>query len=269
MSKSIQTATRFPGGNPSPEPPPIPKSTPVETESQDYDSQVPDDALFTAGLLRFLVVSFAVVTVLLAANVFIVLQSDSETLAQTTRVKHKTSPVAEYQTGPDLNIEAPDRETGIAEPFQDIKQDLHHEILHQTGTPDSPNKNSITQPVAAKPTYVEVKEIEQAVDGFLVATRYQAALWIKNSVETELPQQPLIIAKNSLATAKPQTKIETCPTGPSVGKDQTGNKNTAPYYGTKIEWNRLVEDASEKAKSQNKLVFLIHVSGNFTKEEFT
>ena len=40
-------------------------------------------------------------------------------------------------------------------------------------------------------------------------------------------------------------------------------------FGTAIEWAESVEQAAQLAKEQDKLVFLIQVSGNFAREGFT
>ena len=56
--------------------------------------------------------------------------------------------------------------------------------------------------------------------------------------------------------APPQCEAGTCP------------GNTASH-GTVLEWVDSLDDARRLAQSQNKLVFLIHVSGNFEIPGFT
>ena len=40
-------------------------------------------------------------------------------------------------------------------------------------------------------------------------------------------------------------------------------------YGTTIQWEGSVKDAAKKAKDEKKLVFVLHVSGNFEDPKFT
>ena len=45
--------------------------------------------------------------------------------------------------------------------------------------------------------------------------------------------------------------------------------STGKNLGTTITWYKDTKDAAKLAREQDKLVFLIQVSGNFSKEEFT
>jgi hypothetical protein len=40
-------------------------------------------------------------------------------------------------------------------------------------------------------------------------------------------------------------------------------------YGTSVHWAGSPEDAAKKAKEQEKLVFILHVSGHFEDPKFT
>jgi hypothetical protein len=40
-------------------------------------------------------------------------------------------------------------------------------------------------------------------------------------------------------------------------------------YGTSIEWAESPNDAAKKARAEEKLVFVLHVSGNFEDPRFT
>ena len=45
--------------------------------------------------------------------------------------------------------------------------------------------------------------------------------------------------------------------------------NGRATFGTAIEWTGDFEVASQRAREQSKLIFVIHISGNFTKQTFT
>ncbi len=40
-------------------------------------------------------------------------------------------------------------------------------------------------------------------------------------------------------------------------------------YGTAIHWVRTAAEAKKLAREQDKLIFVVHLSGNFTRDEFT
>jgi hypothetical protein len=40
-------------------------------------------------------------------------------------------------------------------------------------------------------------------------------------------------------------------------------------YGTAIHWVRTAAEAQKLARQQDKLIFVVHLSGNFTRDEFT
>lgn len=45
--------------------------------------------------------------------------------------------------------------------------------------------------------------------------------------------------------------------------------NAGAKLGTGLTWQARVSDAASRAAEESKLLFLIHVSGNFAKEDFT
>ena len=45
--------------------------------------------------------------------------------------------------------------------------------------------------------------------------------------------------------------------------------NQCQTHGTTIQWFADPQAAAERAKQQSKLLFVIHLSGNFAKQEFT
>lgn len=71
-----------------------------------------------------------------------------------------------------------------------------------------------------------------------------------------------------LATATSQSSVCTkdgC--SPTASGDKGGE--TDPKLGTAITWMKSPDDAWRAAKDDKKLVFLIQVSGNFARQEFT
>jgi hypothetical protein len=40
-------------------------------------------------------------------------------------------------------------------------------------------------------------------------------------------------------------------------------------YGTAIHWVRTAAEAKKLAREQDKLIFVVHLSGNFSRDEFT
>ncbi len=56
-----------------------------------------------------------------------------------------------------------------------------------------------------------------------------------------------------------------CPTG--IGADQPSDVD--PKLGTAITWMPTPDAASRAARDDDKLVFMIQVSGNFARQEFT
>ena len=59
--------------------------------------------------------------------------------------------------------------------------------------------------------------------------------------------------------------VSTC----QVKADEPRIADGRATFGTAIEWTNDLEAASRQAREQSKLVFVIHISGNFTKQTFT
>ncbi len=54
---------------------------------------------------------------------------------------------------------------------------------------------------------------------------------------------------------------------PAAAGDQAcGNGDT---YGTAIHWVPTAAEAKKLARDEDKLIFVVHLSGNFTRDEFT
>ena len=68
-----------------------------------------------------------------------------------------------------------------------------------------------------------------------------------------------------LETAEPTASLT--PTAPMCANGQC--PTSLPKYGTTIQWAASPADASQRAEDENKLVFMMHVSGNFKIPGFT
>jgi hypothetical protein len=69
--------------------------------------------------------------------------------------------------------------------------------------------------------------------------------------------------KSVLAIALMASLASATPDGESCGK--CGNKT----YGTSVVWAGTPSEAAAKAKADEKLVFILHVSGHFEDPKFT
>jgi hypothetical protein len=56
---------------------------------------------------------------------------------------------------------------------------------------------------------------------------------------------------------------------PARAADESCAKCGKQSYGTTIEWSGSPSDAAAKAKAEEKLVFVLHVSGHFEDPKFT
>lgn len=88
---------------------------------------------------------------------------------------------------------------------------------------------------------------------------------------------PAAPAPQSSASPSPTTKnVADVPALPPVGGDdqaKAGNICAAisglPTLGTAVHWVATPDEAGKLAEKEHKLVFLIQVSGNFARQEFT
>jgi hypothetical protein len=135
--------------------------------------------------------------------------------------------------------------------------------------PSPPTDGVATSPVQAEPRIVEAvwhtpRATNPATEKLLPSNTEASAEADATSDRLELPDasRPLRIEdfeSPELADANDKPRDHTADTCAA-----TDNK-----LGTSIEWIANVEDAARLAKEQDKLVFLIQVSGNFAREEFT
>jgi hypothetical protein len=56
---------------------------------------------------------------------------------------------------------------------------------------------------------------------------------------------------------------------PARAADESCGKCGKQSYGTTIEWSGSPSEAAAKAKTEEKLVFVLHVSGHFEDPKFT
>ena len=56
---------------------------------------------------------------------------------------------------------------------------------------------------------------------------------------------------------------------PAAAQENTCKKCGSEKYGTTIVWADSPSDAAKKAKEEQKLVFVLHVSGHFEDPKFT
>jgi hypothetical protein len=65
----------------------------------------------------------------------------------------------------------------------------------------------------------------------------------------------------------PQPAVKPLP--PPAPPDKKADGATCSTFGTSVEFEDSPSDAAKKAKKQEKLVFVLHVSGNFEDPRFT
>ena len=85
-----------------------------------------------------------------------------------------------------------------------------------------------------------------------------------------IPLPASAAARKSKATAKNDTLGAVCTTGgcSSTG-DQLASAGGDRKLGTAVTWMESPDAASHAASDEGKLVFMIQVSGNFARQEFT
>lgn len=67
----------------------------------------------------------------------------------------------------------------------------------------------------------------------------------------------LTLGGGAAASAAEEAPPDVCPVG------------EAAQHGTQIRWQASVDDAAREADERGKLVFVMQISGNFAREEFT
>lgn len=274
------------------EPPPIPysptqKHVPIASHG---------DVFFTDGLLRFLIVNLSLLTILLAANVLVVLRSESIQWSQNSQsmetaeaksVDDQRAILSGVSIADESYANSHLAQLGLKEPATKLTGDNAERRLASSNsmiveiksqpqpatrlssssvrTDDSP----VRDPIEVQKHNPVKEEIFEDSEVLVIAELTPQRSTDTNPFQTST-QVPLTLQEPTAQVCQPPTSIGPTSMNPTcMNPGQDNDPMREPYYGTKIEWNRQVRDASRKAKSENKLVYLIHVSGNFTKEEFT
>lgn len=274
-----QFVSGVPSIPPLPKPPRVPTSNsgPQPRESSTMPTPyLPVESWLTNKLLGLLIINLSLLDVLLGASIYKVLDSDSLAFNKQTdsKVSSQLAEAGTPKTTSDQNV---------ATEFQsDSSHDTNsNSSIAESGPEPIPSKTPVESDIDStiedsaetmakksdknqkEPSNEQLYDQVASTKGHLAdkATQFSAD---SDSVDQVNDNATLLVSDvaNESLTENPNTKtLETC-TPPKL-------PIAAPYYGTRIEWNRVVDDAASKAKSEHKLVFLIHVSGNFTKEEFT
>lgn len=254
------------------EPPPFPNVTPQPGQ---VELDPPNDGFFSNGLIRFLIVDLLIVAILLAANIFVVLGAKTvQTTKATPGIAGANTSAAAVNPENQSDVEAPpeiianDTESSsnivlksAPKPGGEMKVVRFaklEKIPTESASEYQPNENTDRLSKA-----INIPDANRTM-GNGPSKEAEANLFSKLAVLRER-----VNAQNEEAFTDPPPSSEVCELGTCTDPSQTNVPISAPYYGTKIKWNRVVKDAVTQAKSEDKLVFLIHVSGNFTKEEFT
>lgn len=253
-------------------PPPNPS---VSAQFRSTESAFPNDVIFTNGLIRFLIVNLSLLAVLLAVNILVVIRADSIQVARNPENSKPTS--SDFRNeNPEINLRKktlPDSFSDHSETGNAVGRD--HSIVtlaefegEETGTnlvftnstPALLKSVTSTDSPAKKPDEFQVADI----------SGNQSDTETEVLVVTELApySNPLDEEQSNLSFKEPTTP-EICAPAAGIDEAQPNPQMAAPFYGTKIKWVRVAKNACRTAKSQDKLLFLMHVSGNFTKEEFT
>jgi hypothetical protein len=88
-------------------------------------------------------------------------------------------------------------------------------------------------------------------------------VWFRTAVGLALTP---LLGLGLLPGAEPAKDGKPVPPQPSL---VTEKEQTCGSYGTKIEFVASPSDAAKLAKKENKLVFILHVSGHFEDPKFT
>ncbi len=78
---------------------------------------------------------------------------------------------------------------------------------------------------------------------------------------TATPRADVVSAEKSRSAAPLKLRFPRLEAATTLAADRT--------LDTRLTWERSVQDAAEKAAREGKLVYVIHVSGDFEKPEFT
>ena len=254
------------------EPPPFRNVTP---EPGQIELDPPNDGFFSNGLIRFLMVELLLVAILLAANIFVVLG------AKTVQTTKATPGNAGANTGAAVVNQEDQSDVEASPEFIANESESNFNNFRKSASQTDGKMQVVRFAKLEKIPAETASEIQHGenTDRLSKAINIADANRTKGNrankeAETNLfsnlaTLRERVNAQHQKAFGNPRPSSEVCELGTCTDPRQTHVPIGAPYYGTKIKWNRVVKDAVTQAKSEDKLVFLIHVSGNFTKEEFT
>ena len=261
-------------------PPPIPKSYLKDVRAKE---PLADDGQFkegnlTDGILRYLSLGLTVVAVLLSSSILLALSRSQRSIVDnlaSVRLAKNTVDESSIQASELVGESAVNSDSLLA--FGQNDSDLQaaaNDVAASIAT-----NNSEVKPAASEPTLPFELPIEngnsetdetQKPDGnddselLIVIDLFRTPNQSPEQQQAEKQaQESVAMASCEADNNQPNAKSN------SVVQKEKPEPISAPYYGTKIKWHRLVDDAVKEAKNENKPIFLIHVSGNFTKEEFT
>jgi hypothetical protein len=83
------------------------------------------------------------------------------------------------------------------------------------------------------------------------------------------PLMGLGLANGSDKPSQPAKPAEAAQPSPFVDKDKDKCDETSCTHGTKVKFVDTPKEAAAQAKKEQKLVFVLHVSGNFEDPRFT
>ena len=266
-------------------PPPITSQVGKTTQ---LDSESPSDEFFSSKLIGFLIVNFSLLSVLLAAGILLALKSSKMQLTwhldrkEYSRRNSVEAGVDVFRLKTNESNKAVANELGhatqetpaSAEGNPEIGKpslDLNAKTAGRTITAsrkDSKGKRFLSE-IALK-----LRRLAETMDNPTSEVKSKDRSEDQHGSEQQEDNEPEILM---VSTSSPQRKQvvkneslqDACQPDAQIDPTQAKPQIDAPFYGTKIEWNRLVDQAASQASSEDKLVFLMHVSGNFTKEEFT
>ena len=252
-------------------PPPLPNEKP---QCRQVEPVALDGAFFSQSIIRFLIAEISLVAILLAAIFFAILTSDTSHLTRmSAEIDHSNKfsfantgnqtndKIACVSTSDDPtsvpNIVTGSESTTTGEQF-DVKSATAEDIFIDVAPGKHSDANVSPQGKSTANATATYAPYERSYEGTeFVLFRNLATK--SNRVNTQQEESFTSLPKSS----------ELCEIDASANQNEAIIQTKEPFYGTKIKWNRAVNEAADKAKSEDKLVFLMHVSGNFTKEEFT
>jgi hypothetical protein len=131
--------------------------------------------------------------------------------------------------------------------------------------PAAPTETASLVPVAAEPAPVEAPPAPEQQASALPAPEQQATAPPAPEQQVSAPLMP-----EQQASAPPPNPPEVADSPVlSLAKAASEKATTCPQYGTAVNFYDSPTEASKKALQEEKLVFVLHVAGNFEEPGFT